>query len=111
MQNWYLFNNLERLGNDAKRIARLLVDIPKRELLSDLSVMLLKVEKIYEGTMHAFYTDNNEMAYKLSLERTPILKECDSLIEQNKQNSTMIKICEKIKQFVSNIQNIMRLRY
>ena len=111
LQNWYLFNNLERLGNDAKRIARLLVEVSKKDPLNELNAILLRVEKIYEGTMHAFYTDNNPEAYKLSLERTPLLSDCDALIEQNKQNSTMIKIYEKIKQFVSNIQNIMRLRY
>ncbi len=111
LQNWYLFNNLERLGNDAKRIARIMTDIPKKDLPTELSALLLKVEKIYEGTMHAFYTDNHTMAYKLSLDRIPLLKDCDALIEQHKQNSDMIKSCEKIKQFLGNIQNIMRLRY
>ncbi|MEK6962949.1 MAG: phosphate uptake regulator PhoU [Nanoarchaeota archaeon] len=111
LENWYLFNNIERLGNDAKRIARLLVEVPKKESIRELSVLLSRVEKMYEGTMHSFYTNNSEMAYKLSLDRTPLLNDCDALIEQNKQNSTIIKACEKIKQFVGNVQNIMRLRY
>jgi len=106
---WDINLHLEKMGDECKRIARLIVELDtksvnKKRMLEIISLM----EEQYKKAMEAFHTKNAQLADEVHFHRKEIFKELDTLLEKAK-DMNLIEIVGKFKGMMSHLTDISRL--
>ena len=106
-----LINYLERIGDEIKRISRLIVapSFPSRHVMLYIKTYG-KIHQLYLDTMKALYSGDENSAYELVKQREPILEEINSHI-LNMKSPQVFSAFEHLKAITVFIRNIVRLIY
>ena len=104
----WLSLQLEYIGDEIKRISKLLVNFEfKKDEKEKLCEILNSLEGDYAEIMGAYYKDDKEMARKISGKKEKLLDSCSALLRVN--TSEMGVIAEKLKAMCIGIHNISKL--
>lgn len=108
LTDWLVTMHLEKIGDQAKRIARALknLKIPNSEQ-RELGNIFKLIEKGYSETMKSYYTRDRELAYKMENENPARINRCNNFLKRNRDESS-IKIIENLKAMSSSIKHISR---
>ncbi len=106
-----LINYLERIGDEIKRVSRLIVAsaLPSKQTTSYTRIYA-SIHQLYLDTMKALYSTDESMAYELAKQRDPILEEINKAILELK-NPQLFSAFERLKAVTVFIRNIARLIY
>ncbi len=99
---------LEEIGDEIKRIARLVAKCENREVLDDYKEVIRKITENYKDTLKGFYTDDKRLIYEVANRRNDLIEECDELLEEN-LTWLMATLMDKTKDLVDKIQNLNRI--
>ncbi|MBI2107001.1 phosphate uptake regulator PhoU [Candidatus Woesearchaeota archaeon] len=109
---WDVALTVEGIADDIKRTAREFSKMStslqtKKELLK----VLEEIETFYWETMKAYYTNDVELAFRLSLNKSNLSKKCNELHEKVWNVRYAPIILENFKSIVSSIHNLGRRVY
>ncbi len=99
---------LEDIGDDVKRIARLLVNIEDEvETVTDL---LGTVYERYRDCMEAYFTDDKDQVYALAECREETMQACEEIRELG-DAPVFVSLTDRMKQLVAKIHSLNRIAY
>lgn len=98
---------LEEVGDEIKRIARLLVNVEEPEPVLDV---LETVYDKYRHCMDAYFSDDKDLAYEIAEEREATMKQCSTL-RDDRDAPLFISLTDRLKQLVAKIYSINRISY
>ena len=103
---WELNLQLEKIGDEIKRVARLLAKVTKKH--ESILHLCSTVTKNYEDVMKSFYTQDSQLSDLVALRRDQLINACDEFFEKN---TTLVisEITGKLKGIMSHITDISRL--
>ena len=106
------YDHLERIADDAKRIARYLSKKGyKATELAKINDIYDAIEKIFGDAMKAYYLRDAALAQKTSkFIRENVLQHCNDL-EENTKNKNCAILVEKFRTLCNHIKNIDRINY
>ena len=109
---WDVALTVEGIADDIKRTAREFSKIEtslqtKKELLK----ILEEIEHFYWESMKAYYTNDVELAFKLSLNKSNLSKKCNELHEKLWNVKHAPIILENFKGIISSVHNLGRRVY
>ncbi|UZE94041.1 MAG: phosphate uptake regulator PhoU [Candidatus Pacearchaeota archaeon] len=103
---WWLGMNMERIGDELKRIARELKHKKfNRTTIKKILEIFIIIKKTYLDVMHSYYKKDIKLAYNASSKKEDIMKRGDSI---SANNLKVGKICEKLKSAQSYIHNMAK---
>ncbi|MBI4147841.1 hypothetical protein HY490_00975 [Candidatus Woesearchaeota archaeon] len=106
---WDLNVHIEKIGDEAKRMARLLAALHKKKGDQKKLIELLKASTTcYQEAMKSVYTKDIELSDSIAIRRPQLVKECDEYFEQH-NDVAVSEITGKIKGMLSHITDISRL--
>jgi len=111
LRYWHLVFIIEKIADEAKRIARLIKNLHAKKSKFDrkgLTKLFQEVKTHYEGVMKAFYKKDFNLADEIYLNKTPMLKKCDEYFEDNKCLE-IADITGKFKSIVSQSDDISKI--
>lgn len=112
MKYWVLTDKIETIADQVKRIARLFISMKltkkKKECLFEKFQLL---HKRYLSTLKAFYNMDVQLAYQLSDGKKDAFKNLETLFLELKPEPTTISIYEKLKELLTNLNDISKLVY
>ena len=108
---WLLASNLEKIADDAKRIARLLktADLKKEEFDAIIG-LYSTIEKEYLNAMKSYYNKNKEMALKVADNKDKIIEICNDFVARY-DKSVIGGIVERLKSMEVYIVSLVRSIY
>lgn len=106
---WWLAFNLEHIGDDLKRIAKIfknnnLNDKMKKEILNIYS----RVEENYLKSMKIWSKNDRKAAFEITLQQISIINKCNDLSKRSK-DYTITEIIEKLKTMQNSIFQIFKI--
>lgn len=106
---WWFIINLEKLADETKRIAKVLMNTNLTKKQSEeLFSIFSDIEKDYFDVMKANYTSDSKLAYDLVSRKEINIKKCDEFFEKNRKEANIAKIVEKLKSVESYISHMIR---
>ena len=108
LKYWLIIMRLEKIGDQCKRIARSLryIDLNKKET-EELKTIYTSIKSEYLQGMKSLYVNDIEAAYKVSIESSVYISQCNSFLEK-KQDAVTMHVIENLKSMVSSIKHIAR---
>ncbi len=112
LANWWVILNMEKIGDESKRIAGLFEEaketkVLKKERMTQLNELYSFIINDYLDVMKAFYTKNEKLAERVAIKKDENIKRCNNFLKKN-QFVPMGKIIEKFKNMESNVRHIVR---
>ncbi len=105
---WWLGMNVERIGDDIKRIARELKNIKnKNNGMNKIYNIFMKVKYNYADALKAYYKKDLALAYNVTSAKRDVMKESNTL-STTTNNLKIAKVCEKLKSAQNSIHNIAK---
>lgn len=112
MNYWQLADRLERIGDEAKRIARALMNINlDSKEFKKLVDLLNRVENFYGGVMNAYHKSDVQALYRVLKLKDDLIKDCDDYFKLYKRKDLVPSIIDKLKDMIDHIRTIARLLY
>ena len=109
LNSWQLLINLEKIGDEAKRISRFFKDLNLKNKESEqLLKIYSKIIESYLNVMKAYYKDDKKIAYEIALTKDKIIEECNNISEKSK-NPKICRVIERIKGMEVYVRNISRV--
>jgi phosphate uptake regulator len=107
---WELQVQLEKIGDEAKRIARLLSQLGERKGLDRKGLLELcrSAREGYEDVMKSFYTRDAALSDKVAKQRVEVAIACDRYFERHK-DAIIAEVTGKLKGLMSHVSDISRL--
>jgi len=106
--NWWLAYNLEHIGDELKRIAKIIANEKmKKEELAPVSKVLAAIKENYVTVLSSYYKNDDIMSFKAISERDRLMKLADSLAFDS--DSAIAKTGEKLKAILSFIHQINKI--
>ena len=105
---WELGMQLEKIGDEFKRIAKISAHVKKDFDIKTLKTILAKIKDIYCQTMNAHYKNDKLLADSIYLLRTEMNTELDEYLKKN-HTFEVGEICGKLKGALSHMSDISRL--
>ena len=109
---WVIVNNLEKIADEIKRIARFCGAI---RLTSDERNFLINIftsiEKKYLETMRAYYTGNKELAFKSADSKKRLMGLCEQFYRRYGNKPLRSNTVEKLRNMIVSVHNITRIVY
>ena len=94
--HWWLSFNLEYIGDELKRIARIISEAKiKKEKVRKILNVLEKTKENYISILNSYYKNDKELAFKTIAEKDEIIKYAEELSQE--KESSIAKIGEKLK--------------
>ena len=114
LANWWAIICIEKVADEAKRIAEALSEIskkknPKPEFRRDLIKLYSEVQEFYTDMMKAFFDFDAQAAFDIAQKKYAILKDCRVFME--KHPCVAESPAEKLETMTLNIHNIGRAIY
>lgn len=112
MNYWQLADRLERIGDEAKRVARALmkINLDSKEF-KKLVDLLNRIEAFYGGVMNAYHKSDVQALYKILKLKDDLIKDCDNYFNLYKRKDLVPSIIDKLKDMIDHIRTIARLLY
>lgn len=108
LMNWMVILHMEKLADQTKRIARLGRNLKIKEKdLKEVEDILKTIKQEYFDTMKAFYTKNHDLAYKITVENSKIIKRCNKFSDKHK-DYVLASIVEFLRVACSATKHIAR---
>ena len=110
LEHWSIMNNIEKVADETKRLARYLDKIKKedKETFEKILSLYDEVETTYLNAMKAYYNQDIELAYSLSSAKKNLAEEFTIIYQKNYNKKNIPIITENLKETVSIIHNILR---
>ncbi len=110
LEHWSIINNIEKIADETKRLARFLEKIKKadKETFERILVLYDKIEATYLNAMKAYYNQDIELAYSLSSAKKNLSEEFTVLYQKNFDKKNIPIITENLKETISVVHNILR---
>lgn len=106
---WDINVHVEKIGDEAKRIARLLAQLKNKKINKQGIISICKsATDSYVDVMKCFYTNDLKLSDEVSMRREKIVKDCDDYFEKHK-DVIISEVTGKIKGMLSHISDISRL--
>lgn len=109
---YIVYDNLERIADDTKRVARYLIkaDASKSEM-ERIKDIYDAIDKAFQDTMRAYYLKDAQLAKKTSKYiRESIMKKCYEMETKTKNKNCAI-LAEKFKTMAKHVKTIDRINY
>ncbi len=109
---WVITKQIEFIADECKRIARVMRDIHINKQLKDEIIKIYEqIQKFYADIMKAYYTKNEEEAYKIAAKKNGILKIVDDFNKKYQNKKNIPVLCDKFKNLIANIHIAGRMIY
>lgn len=109
---WDVALTVEGIADDVKRTAREFSRMKTPlHIRKELINILEQIETFYWDSMKAYYTNDVELAFKLSLNKSSLSKKCNELHEESWNIKHVPVILENFKSIISSIHNLGRRVY
>ncbi|MBI4450727.1 hypothetical protein HY642_02015 [Candidatus Woesearchaeota archaeon] len=105
---WELNVQIEKIGDEAKRIARLLPQHKKRVERAAMLSLLKQATEAYQDSMKSFYLKDARLSDDVALRRFQFTESCDKYLQRH-QDPLAAEITGKLKGMMSHISDITRL--
>jgi phosphate uptake regulator len=109
IEDWLLVFDLEKLGDEIKRISRYLTRL-KNKNIKDLIGVYSEVCEDYNKCMNAYYKNDFRIIQEIIKKKDIIIKKCNLIVEKN-NNPYVFNIMERAKTLEKYIRDIGRLMY
>ena len=108
LELWHIVMRLEKIGDQSKRIARHLRNMPHKEKLrKSMKELIERAEKRYYTVMKAFYSNDARKALSISVTTKSDIEAINKFCESN-SIPPLIYISENLKSMISSIKHIAR---
>ncbi len=109
---WEVIFHIEKTADFLKRVARNTGRIQQnKNVLEDLLKVYAKIKKLYWETMKAYYSQDKQLAFGLSVYKRLLADDCNKLHEKHWKIRYAPIIIEDYKNIVSAVHNIGRRVY
>lgn len=108
VDNWAITRNLETLGDDCKRITRVLQTNSVKKERTKIMSSLRSINVLYRESMKSYYDKNVKLADKLSDDAKNLLNDLDYFSRESKDKD-VIYVGFLLKYFVLTIRSILRV--
>ncbi len=110
LEHWSIMNNIEKIADETKRLARYLDKIKRedKETFEKILSLYAKIETTYLDAMKAYYNQDIELAFSLSSAKKNLAEEFTMIYQKNYNKKNIPIITENLKETVSVIHNILR---
>jgi phosphate uptake regulator len=108
---WLLCTSLEDIGDEIKRISRFMEagnfkGAEKKKLAS----LCAEAEKLYLGVMKAYYKNNNELAYRIDIDKNELIESCNKVFDKH-HTPDVGRVLERLKKMLSGIGQVAKVVY
>lgn len=111
LHSWYIIMNLERIGDEVKRISRFLNSINfNTRQRNQLRKIYAEIEIAYLDVMKAYYKNDRELAFDVNFRKEKLHEKCNLFYEKN-HLPKLSAMTEKMKALVAWIRTIALFVY
>lgn len=107
LTNWEIVMRLEKIGDQSKRVARHLRKLSSKKIRSEIVTIYNEIKKDYADVMKAYYTKDDETAYRVATSAKKRVSACYNFLEKN-HNMLALYIMTDLKSMVSYVKHIAR---
>ncbi|MFH1133717.1 MAG: phosphate uptake regulator PhoU [Nanoarchaeota archaeon] len=108
MMYWHILMRLEKIGDQAKRIARFTrQSVMSEHMCTSIETIYHTIIKDYEEVMKVYYTKKQEDAFKMATAYKEEVAALNKLLDDSPDPST-VNILENLKSMTSSIKHIAR---
>jgi len=111
LQYWRLVSHLERIGDDLKEIAGIIVSkkIPPK-LQKSAETFLSEIEQQYVMIVRAYYEKDEKIALEATTMKESIMEKGNKLLEKSKDPSFVLLV-DRMKHLAFNVNHFARIVY
>jgi len=111
IEKWMLISNLEKIGDEVKRISRYLTRLKSKKLkIKEILDVYSEVSSNYIKGVDSYYRKNLKTAYEIASTKHAIIDKCNKLLEKN-ENPYLFNILDRTKALQTYIRDITRSVY
>jgi len=98
LKHWLISDYLEEIADECKRVARYFsqVQISKKSL-SEFLNLYTKIYDTYNESMKAFYKNDKDLAFKLTLKKVELLNECSDYLNRHYTIPHIPQLMERVR--------------
>lgn len=109
---WNISSSIEIIADQVKVISRFCTDkLEKKRISKEMVTLISEVENMYLEIMKAYYTNDVELAYKLSSLRGDLFAKCDLFLEKKWNTYCVPETICRLKNIIDETHNIIRRVY
>ena len=112
LKHWLISDYLEEIADECKRVARYFsqVQISKKSL-SEFLNLYTKIYDTYNESMKAFYKNDKDLAFKLTLKKVELLNECSDYLNRHYTIPHIPQLMERVRIMINQVHLLVKLNY
>lgn len=110
LNTYLVIFNLEGIGDELKRIARLLANSKISKGFESFFKLVTATQDYYNETMKAYYANNSDLGIKASEKKKTLMGMSDGVLK-NKPKKELVYLIDRYRRMISHIHELGRMTY